>query len=110
MLNSAFAEEDFTFSGQRVGIASFARRLKGSFQLALHHSFRATGISDYLIREHIVEIYAGGEWRVFRLWLHGEIPVDLALRDARGNSGKLKHVGFVAERRTQLVQKEAVAQ
>src|SRR5262249_18716739 len=67
LFNSPFAEEDFAFSGQRIRIASFSRGLKRSFQFALHHSFRAARISDNLIGEHIVEVYTGGEWRIFGL-------------------------------------------
>ena len=110
LLNSAFAEEDFAFSGKRFRIASFPRRFESSFQLALYHSFRATGISDNLIREHMVEVYAGSEWRIFRLWLDGKIAADLTFRDARGKVGKLKHVGLIAERRMQFVQKKTLAQ
>src|SRR4030095_11154817 len=110
LLDAPVAQENFALSIKRVRIASFAGGLETSFQFALYDSFGAAGIFNDLIRKDVAKVYAGREWRIFRLRLHGKITVDLAVCDTRGNLGKLQHVGLISERRTQLVQKKPVSQ
>src|SRR5207247_10552138 len=61
-----------------------------------------------LIGQHTAKRHPRSEGGILGFRLHGKIAVDLAAPRARGYFRKLQHIGFVAKRRLQLLQKTAV--
>ena len=110
MLDSPITQKNLTLSNQRIWIGGFPSSFETSLQFALHHSFRTARVRDNLIGQHIAKRYLRSERRILGFRLHGKIAIDLAAPGTRRHVRKLEHIGFVAERGLQLLQKKAVSQ